>query len=67
MCVRGVLAVLGLQLGSQIVSLWSIVTVEINLQGGEGLDNNLGGRNKFFSHAREKRGYVRGSWAVLGV
>ena len=52
MCVRGVLAVLGLQLGSQIVSLWSIVTVEINLQGGEGLDNNLGGRNNFFFSAR---------------
>ena len=49
MCVRGVLAVSGLQLGSQIVSLWSIVMVEITLQGGEGLDNNLGGRNKFFS------------------
>ena len=49
MCVRGVLAVSGLQLGSQIVSLWSLVMVEINLRGGEGLDNNLGGRNKFFS------------------
>ena len=38
MCVRGVLAVSGLQLGSQIVGMWSLVMVEIDLRGGEGLD-----------------------------
>ena len=69
MCVRGVLAVSGLHWGSQLVVLWSLIMVEIDLRGGEGLDNNPVDRNFFFSaknHAGEKRGCVRDSWAVLG-
>ena len=43
---------------------------DIDLRGGEGLGTNLDGRNKLFqrkNHARQKRSYLRGFWAVLVV
>ena len=67
---RVIWAVSGLQWGSQIEGLWSLVMDAIDLRGGEGLGTNLDGRRKLFlrkNHARQKRSCLRGFWAVLVV